>query len=433
MTLLAVLCVFTGISAQQHKTVYVATDGSDANPGTKALPFATFRKAHEMINGGDTVYFRNGTYKFTDADVMKIEKQYAYVSYLDKAGTAKGRTCYMGYPGERPVFDFSGVVAERHRISAIALMADYIHLRNFDIVGVPVRIKGHTQSECVSGRGGSHCIVENLAMHDGMAIGYYQVKGCDNYVLNCDAYNNYDPYSEGPYGGNVDGFGFHLVSPEFTGNHIKGCRAWRNSDDGYDLINCFSAITIEDCYAFLNGYQATADAFDLTTFGNAGDGNGFKAGGFSMRPAGEKPIPLIIPVHTIRRCVAYKNKVAGFYSNHHLGGNVWEDNIAMANQTNYQMRNRHSEQENRDIPGYGHSLIRNVSFAPGNGGHLAMLDDARSLCIGNSFAPVNKEVTAEMFKSVDPKYLFLPRLADGSLPDMPFLSPVTPIVGVEEK
>lgn len=431
--LIAALCLATGISAQKHSTVYVAPDGNDANPGSKDKPFATFRKAHESINGGDTVYFRSGTYKFTDADIMKTEKQYAYVSYLDKAGKAKGRTCYMGFPGERPVFDFSGVVAEGHRISAIALMADYIHLKNFDIVGVPVRIKGHTQSECVSGRGGSHCLVENLAMHDGMAIGYYQIKGCDNFVLNCDAYNNYDPYSEGPYGGNVDGFGFHLVSPEFTGNHIKGCRAWRNSDDGYDLINCFSAVTIEDCYAFFNGYQATADAFDLTTFNNAGDGNGFKSGGFSMKPAGEKPIPLIIPVHTIRHCVSYKNKVVGFNSNHHLGGNVWEDNIAMANPTNYVMRNRHSEQENRDIPGYGHSLIRNISFVPGKGGHLSMLDDARSICIDNSFAPVNIDITEDMFKSIDPKTLFAPRLDDGTLPEIPFLSPVYPIVGNKEK
>lgn len=425
------VCVAAG--AQRHRTLYVAPDGNDNNPGTITNPFATLRKAHECMSGGDTVYFRQGVYRFTDADIMKMEKQYAYVSYLDKAGTPKGRTCYMGYPGERAVFDFSDVVAEGHRIAAIALMADYIHLNNFDVIGVPVRIKGHTQSECISGRGGSYCLIENIAMHDGMAIGYYQIKGCGNFVLNCDAYNNYDWYSEGIYGGNVDGFGFHLVSPEFTGNHIKGCRAWRNSDDGFDLINCHSAVTIEDCYAFFNGFQATEDAFDVTTFNSAGDGNGFKSGGFSMKPAGEKPIPLIIPVHTIRNCVSYKNKVVGFNSNHHLGGNVWEDNIAMGNPTNYVMRNRHSEQENRDIPGYGHTLVRNISYAPGNGGHISMLDAARSICIDNSFAPVEMDIRAEMFKSVDAKELFANRLPDGSLPDITFLSPVHAIVGKMEK
>lgn len=420
--LFLLLCVcLCSLAQQNRRTVYVAPNGNDENPGTIDLPLASFRHAHEIINGGDTVYFRGGKYYLTDADIMKVEKQYAYVSYLDKAGSSDGCTCYMGYPGERPVFDFSQVIAANHRIAAIALMADYIHLYNFDVVGVPVRIKGHSQSECISARGGSHCLIENLSMHDGMAIGYYQIKGCDNYVLNCDAYNNYDSYSEGVYGGNVDGFGFHLVSPEFTGNRIKGCRAWRNSDDGYDMINCHSAVTVEDCYSFFNGYQSTADAFDITTFHEAGDGNGFKVGGFSMKPAGVKPIPIVIPVHTIRRCVAYKNKVVGFNSNHHLGGNLWEDNIAMENPMNYMMRNRHSEQENRDIPGYGHSLIRNTSVNPGSGGHLFMLDAARSICIGNDFVPQERPHKENMFKSVDPQTLFAPRLPDGSLPYIPFL------------
>ena len=49
-------------------------------------------------------------------------------------------------------------------------------------------------------------------MHDGMAIGFYLSKGKNNLVLNCDAYNNYDNFSEGIKGGNVDGFGGHPAS-----------------------------------------------------------------------------------------------------------------------------------------------------------------------------------------------------------------------------
>jgi hypothetical protein len=46
-------------------------------------------------------------------------------------------------------------------------------------------------------------------MHDGMGIGFYLTKGSNNLILNSDAYNNYDPVSEGGVGGNVDGFGGH--------------------------------------------------------------------------------------------------------------------------------------------------------------------------------------------------------------------------------
>lgn len=433
------LCTLIGLGmglaeAQTHKSIYVAPDGNDKNPGTIEAPMATLRKAHERISGGDTIWFRGGTYHMTDADIMAENRQYSFVCHLDKAGTAEGRTCYFGVPGERPVFDFSAIEAPGHRISAFALMSDYLHLRNFDIVGVPVHIKGHTQSECVSGRGGSHCIVENLAMHDGMAIGYYQIQGSGNLVLNCDAYNNYDNYSEGDYGGNVDGFGFHLISPEYTDNRIQGCRAWRNSDDGYDLINCHSAVIIEDCYAFYNGFRPSEDPFDTENFVRAGDGNGFKSGGFGMKPAGQKNFPRIVPVHTIRRSFAFYNKANGFYSNHHMGGNIWTDNVAMDNLNNYNMRNRKSEQEVVDVDGYGHTLVRNISYTTNERfKHYCAIDPNLSIAIDNSFLPNDKPVTAEMFASVDPKTQFAARLADGSLPEIPFLRPVVQIVGKQER
>ena len=249
--LLACLCSLP-LSA---KTLYLAPNGRDTNPGTINAPMATLPAAYAKMNGGDTLYFRAGTYKITDAQVMKQESLYAYVFALEKAGTAAHRTCFMGYPGERPVFDFSALQLDgRHRFAAFYLGADYLHLRNFEIVGLPVRITGHTQSECVSARKGSHCIIENLSMHNNMAIGFYQTAGSYNLVLNCDAYNNYDDYSEGAYGGNVDGFGFHMANAWEVGNVIRGCRAWRNSDDGYDLIHCAAPVEIDHCWAFYNGF-----------------------------------------------------------------------------------------------------------------------------------------------------------------------------------
>ena len=106
-------------------------------------------------------------------------------------------------------------------------------------------------------------------------IGFYLVKGAGNLILNCDAYNNYDTVSDGGKGGNVDGFGGHPDN-NGSGNVFRGCRAWWNSDDGFDLIHSGQAVVIEQCWAFYNGYRPGGMS------DKAGDGTGFKAGGYGM-------------------------------------------------------------------------------------------------------------------------------------------------------
>lgn len=405
----------------EGKVIYVAPNGDDNASGSIESPLATLPAAYRKINSCDTVYFRGGTYHVKDEQIMKIESLYAYVFALEKAGTQKGHTCFMGYPNERPVFDFSALhLDDQHRFAGFYLGADYIHLRNFDIVGLPVRIIGHTQSECVSARKGSHCIVENIAMHHNMAIGYYQTKGSNNLVLNCDAYNNYDNYSEGVYGGNVDGFGIHVSKVHETGNRIVGCRAWRNSDDGFDLINCAAPVEISHCLAFFNGYQP---AEDLTTFKGAGDGNGFKAGGWGMSETTK--CPEVCPSHYIHHCLAYKNKANGFYSNHHLAGNLWEFNSASENRSNYEMKNRHSNSADGayDVPGYNHTLRHNVSWEYRDKGHITNYDPETCTFVNNSFLPTDSafSVTTGMFVSNSVADLILSRNAEGILPEIPFM------------
>ena len=424
---LAILTLLTAIvTATDAKVIYVAPQGDDAAAGTIDAPLATLPAAYRLTEGGDTVCFRGGTYNVTDSQVMKIKGVYAFVFALEKAGTAEHRTCYMGYPGERPVFDFSALMLDgKHRFAAFYLGADYVHLRNFDIVGVPVRIKGHTQSECVSARRGSHCIVEDIAMHDGMAIGYYQKRGSHNLVVDCDAYNNYDDYSEGPYGGNVDGFGCHVFDTFEVENVFRRCRAWRNSDDGFDLISCAAPVEIDHCMAFYNGYCPSSNPADTVNFVSAGDGNGFKAGGWGMNKRKTK-CPDVCPSHYIHHSLAYRNKAHGFYANHHLAGNTWENNTSCGNRSNYNMLNRKNTFEAIDVPGYDHSLANNVSWTftdASLGGHLINIDPDRVTLTNNSFAPSvsSVEVTAEMFVSTSVSLLFTRRLPDGRLPSIDFL------------
>src|SRR3989344_1227294 len=43
-------------------TYYVATNGTDSNPGTLSLPFRTIQKGVNVAAAGDTIQVRSGTY-----------------------------------------------------------------------------------------------------------------------------------------------------------------------------------------------------------------------------------------------------------------------------------------------------------------------------------------------------------------------------------
>ena len=396
------------------KNYFVSTEGNDLNNGSLEAPFATVSKAQSMVQAGDTVFIRQGTYKIKEDQIMKHKGIWAYVFNMDKSGNANNRICYWGYKNERPVFDLSEVKPADKRIIGFFVSGSYLHFKNFEVVGTQVTIVGHTQSECIRNKGGNNNIYEHLAMHDGMAIGFYLINGSNNLILNCDAYNNFDYISDGGEGGNVDGFGGHSNTTECTGNVFRGCRAWYNSDDGYDLINARTSYTIENCWAFYNGYRPHS-------FISAGDGAGFKSGGYGMKPSVKAPP--VAPRHIIRNCIAYYNKNQGFYANHHLSGNTWYNNTGYKNPSNFNMLNRIETREVADIDGYGHIIKNNLSYSPRNEGkHLINVNTGRCEISNNSFLP-DIPMTDDNFISLDASQLTAPRKADGSLPDIDFMKP----------
>lgn len=435
---LALALAFT--SSSQAACYYIAPTGSDSNPGTESAPRATVVGGQQLLSAGDTLYMRGGTYQVAMSEIMSLSDKgasaFSYVYQLNKTGINETRrTCYFGYPGERPVFDFSNILPNS-RVSAFSLVGDYLHLRNFEIVGVKVPVTGHAQSECISARKGSCCIVENIAMHDGMAIGYYQTSGHNNLVLNCDAYCNIDTVSAKgvsgeTLGGNVDGFGCHVTNEaKDTANVFRGCRAWWNSDDGFDLINCKCKVVIDSCWSFYNGYIPNGNK-------SIADGNGFKAGGYGM----SSPVsgnPAVIPMHEVKNCVAFYNRSNGFYANHHLGGLLFANNTAMYNSNNFSMTNRKTADTDstpaEDVNGYGHVIINNVSFNPNKGKDYTAIDSAKCELRNNHvvtdaalFVNATRLSPSNMYKIS----LTTARKADGSLPDQTFL--VAPLDGVLEQ
>lgn len=392
---------------------YVSPSGNDGNSGSMQYPFQTLKKAIEKADKGTTIYLREGVYRPEKSEIMRSNGEsgvYDCVFYLEKDGTKSEPIVIAGFPGENAVIDLSEIKTG-NRVIGFDMKGDYWHLRNFDIVGIQVTQTGHTQSINVGLFGGSNCIVSQVNMHDGMGIGVYATKGHDNLILNCDAYNNYDPVSEDGRGGNCDGFGFHLKETGSTGNVISGCRAWRNSDDGFDLINNFYPVTIENCWAWENGYDAELNS--------RGDGTGFKAGGYGMKR--NPKVPAEVPRNVVRNCIAWANKNQGFYANHHLGGLDFIGNSAYCNPRNFNMVNRKSAQEAVDVDGYGHVLKYNVSYRPlQEGGDCVNIDLQQCISVNNTFDS-DKPLTDNDFKSLDPEQLKLPRKEDGSLPEVELL------------
>jgi hypothetical protein len=410
MRLRAILSIALGVcigATLDAKELFVAPDGSDDQVGTIDKPLASLMKAQDLAAPGDTVWIRGGIYKAKPDKVARTQRAWTYIYYFGKSGKAGQPIRYWAYKDEKPVFDCSEVKPPNRRINAFQVMGSWLHFRGFEVTGTQVNFKGHGQS-CNLENHGSHNIVERLSLHDSQAIGIYALNGSDNLFLNCDAYNNYDYTSEDARGGNVDGFGCH-PSKGSKNNVFRGCRAWFNSDDGYDCISAHEVVRFENCWAMYNGYGPK--------FEKRGDGNGFKVGGYGNTPL--QPVPDPAPRHVTEGSLAVRNKASGFYANHHLMGCDWSYNSAYrnANDFNFLMR---PPDNSEDIDGTGHRIIGNLSYR-GNR-DVTKLNAAQCELKDNAFA-TERKFTVASFESLDEAVLTGPRPADGSLPKVTFLKP----------
>lgn len=381
-------------------TWYIATNGVDTNPGSSNSPFATIMHAQTAAASGDTVYLRGGTYFLDDSDFTVTNNPWAIINNITKNGIS-----YVAYPGEHPIFDFSNARPDNLRVTAFLVGANNCVFKGFDVVGVQVTIQtNHTQSECFRITG-SNNLFERLAMHDGMGNGWYLTAGGSNLVLNCDAYNNRGLDSGSL--GNTDGFGCHPNKTNYTGNVLRGCRAWFNSDDGYDCINAFAAVTFDHCWSFYNGY--------FTNFANStGDGNGIKAGGYGVS-GGSFPTP--VPRHVVQFCMTVRNRASGFYANHHLGGINWFNNTAFQNNINFNMLcNTNNVSGTNDVPGFDQLMKNNLGYK-GNT-EVANLGTSNDVTFNYFTLPV--KVASNDFMSLDESLLTLPRQTNGDLPYIAF-------------
>lgn len=305
-------------------TYYVDPTGSDTATGSKEAPWKTIARAQTAARAGDTVYFRGGTYSYTKGvNNCASQTDTVNVITLNKSGASGSVIRYWAYPGERPVFDFSPMKSDC-RVKGFNVTGSYIHLRDLEITGAPQNNTRNNESWGVWISGNRNTF-ERLNLHHHMGPGLFIENGSYNLVLNTDSHHNHDLRSKSGSGQNADGFGAHIAANN-PGNVFRGCRAWANTDDGFDLINAYSSVTIENSWAWLHGYLPGS-----TTPIAAGNGNGFKVGGYGggYVSNGVK--------HVVRFSVAFNNKAAGFYANHHTVANDYVSNTGYNNGVNFNM------------------------------------------------------------------------------------------------
>jgi uncharacterized repeat protein (TIGR02059 family) len=309
---LFVLLLLPAWISLQANTYYISPSGNDIYPGSISQPFYTLTKAFSVASAGDVIYMRGGTYHFSSRQEL-----------ISKSCSSDNPLNILNYPGETPEFDF---VNSSLTIGIIMRDVDYIHVKGIRVTNISqpdnthVGLYGLILADNVT-----NCTIEMVEVDHIEGTGVAIAGNThDDLFLNCDSHHNADPNPGGegvPYGGSD---GFWSASTSATNITFRGCRAWFNSDDGWDLRLANGEYVIDNCWAFWNGF--IPDSWD-----DGGNGDGYKLGGktspgtndilrkltnsiaFKNRGTGISPEPdnqdMILGVE-MYNCTAYDNAVS---------------------------------------------------------------------------------------------------------------------------
>lgn len=382
-----------------HNVYYVAPDGDDSTAdGSASSPFFELQKAVDLALPGDTIYMMPGTYPYSKRINISAagEKLNGKIMLIAKDG--------------RAVLDFSAMsVADANQ--GIRLTGSYWHIYGIDICnagdnGMLIERNkptgGNYNDIKANTTQGHDNIIENCRFYRNADTGL-QMKNLaeNNLVINCDSYYNADPDH-----GDADGYAVKISHG--TGNYFYGCRAWANSDDGWDgFIKSAGGFpddittTLECCWAFENGYLEDGSVSN-------GNGNGFKMGSDQGRNN-----------MVLNRCVAYNNLNKGFDQNHNTGSMILT-NCSAYSTKDTSGKSRFTYRLDEPVaPGKQIVLTNCVAISDG------IADRKKSAYAPHSV--IGTTVTTDLntlpsdYVSVEGSALTAERNADGSLPDTDFM------------
>lgn len=359
--------------------------------------------AINKLNPGDELYLASGQYDLTST--LKINRN----------GTATQPILIAAEEGAKPILDFRTLALETN---GVTVGGNYLYIR-----GLTIRYAG---KKGIFLDKAAYCTLEQLDVYGCCDSGIQLRSGGNNTVVNCDSHDNFDYHTEekdgkGGPGGNADGFA-DKQGDACAGNIYIGCRAWGNSDDGWDSfqrVTSGAPTVYINCIAYNNGRpsinlstnpRATGvDAArfvgqDLTQIVNKGNPNGFKLGG-------KKEDNGTIHNTELYRCLAVGHRSKGFDQNNNAGTMKIVNCTAYANDINYGFGNPYS---------YTLYIYNSISLDPTS-------SDIKTHSAGTTTQSHNSwlsgfAATDADFESLDVEGLILaPRKADGTLAETSLL------------
>ena len=386
---------------------YASPDGTSST-GLSADQPGKLATMIGKLNPGDVLYLLDGQYDLT-----------ASIS-INKSGTASKYIMIAAAEGAHPILDFR---KQANGNNGVKVGGSYLYIK-----GLTVRYAGY---KGIWVENGKYNILENLDVYGCCNSGIQLRSGGNNMVINCDSHDNFDYQTDG---GNADGFA-DKQGDACPGNIYIGCRAWSNSDDGWDsfqrvttgtptvYVNCITynngkATFNLTSHPRANGVDKNLSCFSgksLTNFANGGNPNGFKLGGKGTKHDAE-----------LYRCLAIQHLSKGFDQNNNAGKMKVVNCTAYKNKINYGFGNAYP---------YTLYVYNCVSLSPTGGSsssnHLST-SSSGTVYQGNNTWNTGYTVAATNFESTDiadmmgekdefGNQLLLPRNEDGTLPEMQLL------------
>jgi hypothetical protein len=333
-----------------RKEIYIAPDGNDnTGDGSEAKPWYNIAVAYAAAEAGDHIICKGGTYK-----INKYGTDGKLTVRMNKMGTADKPIVIRCADGEKPVFDFEQQLLDCNKQPSkvgdrgILLSGDYHIIFGIHIMHAAdnaIKLEGnHNRIErCEFSYnldtgiqlGFGHKFSDShpgISKNDGSYCAYNDIIDCDSHH-NCDCDMN--------YGSDADGFACKMHNGK--GNRFIRCRAWRNSDDAWDLYETDYDVILAECWAWESGNAEDhqwVKEYLTTSASFSGNGNGIKLGGNGEGGSSEG-------VHYAFNCIAFgcdkSSSVKGFDCNSHKGGHVLVGCLAFDNSYDYMFESGGSE------------------------------------------------------------------------------------------
>ena len=393
------IVLITSIAQQLDAKVYYASPTGSGEGISKSDP-GDLKQMIWNLEAGDELILLDGQYDMTET------------IWIDKKGTRTAPIIIRADENATPILDFRN----QSDGLGIGLQGEYTHLK-----GITIRYAAHIGIWNF----GTYNILERLDVYGNYDTGIQNCGGGHNMIKNCDSHDNFDykhlsDNGSLDYGGNADGFADKWGEEPYSSNVYIGCRAWNNSDDGFDFWERISGekpSVVINCIAYHNGpetYDMTNHprvAFDkewfdkcgetLSAYKNHGNGNGFKLGGNGTKHNVE-----------LYRCQAVGNRSIGFDQNENAGKMKVINCMSFQNGYNYGFY-----RENPFSLDIHNCISLEPTWHPNN--HFGTGEPNNVTQSHNSWND-GFSVSASDFESLDVKKLIIaPRNADGSLPEIP--------------